>query len=143
MKDIILHTKKSLSFLQEIVKYLPLAIKNRLPKEIAIIAVSAGESLKLNRRYRHKRKPSNVLSFLYGPEYGEIIICLSIICKEAKEQSNTQVFQMTWMIVHGMLHLAGLHHEKSPAAARRAEKIERAVLDTLGNASGERLAIRE
>lgn len=141
MKDIILHTKKSLSFSKEIVKHLPLAIKKRLPEEIAIIVVSSEESLKLNRRYRHKRKPANVLSFLYSSIYGEIIVCPSVIKTDAEKQGNTQVFQMTWMIVHGMLHLAGLHHEKSPATARRAEKIERAVLDTLDNASGERLAI--
>ena len=105
-----------------------MAIAKRLPKEIVVIAVSSEESLRLNRRYLHKRKPTNVLSFLYGREYGEIILCPSVIRKEAKEQGNTQVFQMTWMVLHGMLHLAGLHHEKSHLMAKRVAHLEKKIL---------------
>ena len=127
----ILTTKKNLSFLKDIVKYLPADIKKRLPKEIAVIAVSEQESLKLNRRYRNKRKPTNVLSFRYDDTYGEILVCQAVIHYEAKKQGNTQVFQMTWMVLHGMLHLAGLHHEKSEAMARKITHIEDAVLQKI------------
>ena len=127
----ILTTKKNLSFSKDIVKNLPADIRKRLPKEIAVIAVSEQESLKLNRRYRNKRKPTNVLSFLYGPAYGEIIVCPLVIAKDAKKQGNTKAFQMTWMVLHGMLHLAGLHHEKSEAMARRITHIEDAVLQKI------------
>jgi len=132
MDDIILRTPKSISFSKDIVKYLPLAIKKRLPKEIAVIEISSRESLKLNRRYRNKRKPANVLSFLYGREYGEIILCPAIIKKDAKKQAHTKVFQMTWMVLHGMLHLAGLHHERSHVFAKKVEKIEQEILSALG-----------
>ena len=131
MKDTILHTNKSLSFSKETVKYLPLAIRKRLPKEITVIAVSPKESLRLNRRYRHKRKPADVLSFLYGREYGEIILCPAVIKKDAKKQGNTQVFQMTWMVVHGMLHLSGLHHERSRIITEKGERIEQEILSVL------------
>ena len=124
----ILATQKNISFSKEIVKSLPLALKKRLPKEIGIIEVSVQESLKLNRIYRGKKKPTNVLSFRYGQEYGEIIICPAVIRREAKEQGNSQAFQMTWMIVHGMLHLAGMHHEKSARMAEKVERIEQGVL---------------
>ena len=137
MKNIIYPTQNNLSVLKEIVKYLPSAIKKQLPKEIAVIAISSQESLKLNRRYRHKRKPANVLSFLYGKEYGEIVLCSAIIKKDAKKQGNTEVFQMTWMVVHGMLHLAGLHHEKSNVIAQRTMRIENTVLDIFFNTSKE------
>lgn len=133
MKDVILHTQKSLSFSKEVVKYLPSAISKQLPKEITIITVSVKESLKLNRRYRNSRKPANVLSFLYGQEYGEIIICPSVIAQDAKKQRNTQLFQMTWMVLHGMLHLAGLHHEKSKVIAEMSERIEQEVLSATMN----------
>ena len=121
-------TQKSLSSSKDIVKNLPVDIQRRLPKEIVVIAVSEQESLKLNSRYRNKRKPTNVLSFLYGPAYGEIILCPLVIAKDAKKQGNTQVFQMTWMVLHGMLHLAGLHHEKSRVIAEKVERIEQEVL---------------
>ncbi len=131
MNDIIFHIGKRLSFSKEIVKYIPAAVKRQLPKEIAIIAVSPKESLALNRRYRHKRKPANVLSFLYGPEYGEIIVCPPVIEKDAKRQGNPPVFQMTWMVLHGMLHLAGLHHERSEVLAKKVAKIEQDALSAL------------
>lgn len=128
MKDIILHAKKNIAFPKDIVKHLPSEISKRLPKEIAVIAVSPEESLKLNRLYRNSRKPANVLSFLYGREYGEIIVCEAVIYKDAKKQGNTKVFQMTWMVLHGMLHLAGLHHEDSQVVAEKGERIEQEVL---------------
>ena len=126
--NLIFTTQGRLSFSKEVVKYLPADIKKRLPKEIAVISVSEQESLKLNRRYRNKRKPTNVLSFLYNTSYGEIIICPSVIAQDAKKQGNAQVFQMTWMILHGMLHLAGLHHEKSNTVAKKITRIEDAML---------------
>lgn len=137
MKDIILHTQKNLSFSRKIVNSLPAEIKKRLPKEIGIIAVSSKGSLKLNRRYRNKRKPANVLSFLYGRAYGEIILCPAIIKKDAKKQHNTQVFQMTWMVLHGMLHLARLHHEESKNIAQRVTRIENMILDIFFNTNKE------
>lgn len=140
MNDIILHAQINLSFLKEIVKHLPWAIKKRLPKEITLIAVSLKESLKLNRRYLNKRKPANVLSFLYSSAYGEIILCPVIIKKDAKKQGSTEVFQMTLMVLHGMLHLAGLHHEKSKTIAKMSERIEQEVLCAIMN---EKLKIKK
>lgn len=130
-RTIIVTHSKNLSFSKKIVKNLPLAIRKQLPKEIAIIAVLPQESLRLNRQYRNKQKPANVLSFLYSPEYGELIICPTIIYREAKEQSNSQLFQMTWMIVHGMLHLAGMHHEASHAVAKKVERVEQTILSSM------------
>ncbi len=102
-----------------------------MPADIQIVEVSEKESRRLNFIYREKAKPANVLSFFYDKEYGEIIVCPVLIRREAKAQDNSFEYQMTWMIVHGMIHLSGLHHEKSDAAARRAEKAEQAILEKL------------
>lgn len=128
MKEIILHTPKNIAFSKEIVKNLLQAVRDKLPAQIAIVPVSAKESLALNRRYRNKRAPANVLSFFYSPEYGEIIVCPALIRVEAKTQGHSFQYQMTWMIIHGMLHLAGIHHEASTRAERRFECIEQRVL---------------
>lgn len=103
-------------------------IQNKLPAQIAVVPVSARESLELNRRYRKKRTPANVLSFLYDREYGEIIVCPALIRVEAKTQGHSFKYQMTWMIIHGMLHLAGVHHERSAPAAKRAARLEEEAL---------------
>lgn len=128
MKDIILHTPRNLSFSGQIVKHLPQTVRRQLPVKIAVVPVSVKKSASLNRRYRKKHKPANVLSFLYGPEYGEIIVCPSVVRHEARMQGHTYRYQMTWMVVHGTIHLSGLHHERSRAAAESVEELEQKIL---------------
>ena len=103
-------------------------IRKRLPLEIQVVELSLMDSQKLNKMYRKKNKPTNVLSFRYGKNYGEILLCLDVIKKEAKRAGNTYRYQMTWMILHGMLHLAGMHHENSKTLEKRVEKIEEKIL---------------
>ncbi|MBI3442474.1 MAG: rRNA maturation RNase YbeY [Candidatus Sungbacteria bacterium] len=129
MREVIL--QKNISFAKRIVKHLPQAIRNKLPVEITVVSVSAKESLALNRAYRKKRTPANVLSFFYSREYGEIMVCPVLIRAEAKARGNSFEYQMTWMIIHGMLHLAGIHHEASAKAERTFEKTERRALEKL------------
>ncbi|TSD04701.1 MAG: hypothetical protein Greene071436_79, partial [Parcubacteria group bacterium Greene0714_36] len=54
--------------------------------------------------------------------------CPAIIRAEAKTQNNSFEYQMTWMIVHGMIHLSGLHHEESKVAEKKFSRIEHKVL---------------
>ena len=117
-KDLILSLRGSL----------PKSFAKKLPREVKLVEVSTQESGKLNLVYRGKKKAANVLSFRYGPGYGEILVCPEIIRQEARKQGHSYKHQMTWMIVHGMIHLAGLHHENSRALARKSELIERKIL---------------
>lgn len=112
---------------------LPPAVQRRLPRDIKIIEASERESRRLNRIYRKKNKPANVLSFRYGPDYGEIILCPEVIRKEAKWQGNSYRFQKNRMIVHGLLHLAGIHHEKSARVREKFEQLEQQLLKKLRN----------
>lgn len=106
-------------------------LHKKLPHKIAVISISPQKSLILNRIYRRKNKPANVLSFRYGRDYGEILICPEVIRKEAKAAGNSYKYQMTWMVLHGMLHLAGRHHERSKAAADRVGKFEQKILSKI------------
>lgn len=103
-------------------------IRNKLPKKIVIVAISTQKSQNINWEFRKKSEPANVLSFYYGPKYGEILVCPEVIRLEAKKQGNFFHYQMTWMILHGMMHLAGRHHEQSPTVARYLEKLETKIL---------------
>ncbi|MBI3420847.1 MAG: rRNA maturation RNase YbeY [Candidatus Sungbacteria bacterium] len=109
-------------------RMLPAGIVRKLPKKVLIIRISAKESTRLNAQYRNKPLPTNVLSFRYGPAYGEVLLCPAVIRAEAKQQGNSYDKQMTWMIIHGMLHLAGLHHERSEATRKRVEQLEQKLL---------------
>lgn len=77
-----------------------------------------------NRRFR---------GGVYDKEYGEIIVCPAVIRAEARKQKHTFRYQMTWYIVHGMIHLSGLHHEKSRRTAERVERLEKQILKRMGS----------
>lgn len=130
---VILTTQNNLSFSKRIVKHLPQAVRNGLPAEISVVSVSEKESAALNRRYRKKDKATNVLSFRYSKAYGEIIVCPPVIRSEAKKRGNVFHYQMTWRILHGMIHLSGLHHEKSEAAEKKFSRTEQKILARIFN----------
>ena len=109
-------------------RFLSKSIREKLPDDAKIIEVSVGESRRLNRIYLKKHKATNVLSFRYGPGYGEIVLCPALIRREAKASGTSYRCQMLWMILHGTIHLAGLHHEKSKRAERRVAQLEKKIL---------------
>lgn len=118
---------------KKIIKLLPAGIRKKLPRKVNIVAVNKKVSGALNYRYRGKRRPTNVLSFRYDPGQGEIVICPDVIRREAKAQKNSYQYQKAWMIAHGLLHLTGIHHEKSGRARKKFEQIEQKLLEKLGN----------
>jgi probable rRNA maturation factor len=108
-------------------------------RELAIRVVTPAESRRLNRDFRGKDRPTNVLSFPPGaggelPEpapLGDLAICAGVVAREAREQRKPLAAHWAHMVVHGTLHLLGYDHERAPDA-RRMERRERAVLARLG-----------
>lgn len=108
--------------------------------EIAIRIVDIAEMTELNICYRHKKGPTNVLSFPFDtpeevkgeiPFLGDIIICAEVVNQEANEQGKTMEAHWAHMIVHGSLHLLGYDHETDTDAAIM-EPQEINILKTLG-----------
>lgn len=110
---------------------MPKDLSRRIPQKIAVVFISREESRRLNFIYRLRSKPTNVLTFGYGKDYGEILICQKIVRSEAEKHGNSHIFQMTWMILHGMIHLAGIHHEASVKARTLAGRIENRILESI------------
>ena len=87
-------------------------------KELSISCVSEEESKTLNKKYRGKNKSTNVLSFSLEKNLttqsliGDIILCIEIIKKEAKEYSKDFENRLKHMIIHGFLHLLNFNHEE-------------------------------
>ena len=104
------------------------------PAQITIRFVDAQEGRVLNRDYRGKDYATNVLTFDYDNEliFSDIILCTDILIQEAAEQNKTVLAHAAHLIVHGVLHAQGYDHEKSQKAAREMERLEIAILDTLG-----------
>ena len=93
--------------------------------------VNATEGKKLNSAFRQKDYATNVLTFPYELSKNElaadIIFCLPVLQKEAKEQNKLLKAHLAHLIVHGCLHAQGYDHE----AAKDAKKMETLEIQTL------------
>ncbi len=101
--------------------------KNKAIGDFGLIFVSSKRIAELNKKYRGKSGPTNVLSF----DSGDVVICPSVVKKQAEKLGFTQKKWMTQLIVHGILHLAGYEH-KSIIGRKAMEKMEDKVLKKLG-----------
>jgi probable rRNA maturation factor len=106
--------------------------------QLCIRVVGSAESRRLNRDYRGRDYPTNVLSFPADPRLrrsagllGDLVVCAPVVAREAREQRKARAAHWAHMIVHGVLHLHGLDHEE-PRAARRMERREVEILAGFG-----------
>lgn len=109
--------------------------------ELTVRIVDCDEIQKLNRTYRHKDKPTNVLSFPFEmpdgielPLLGDVIVCASVVRDEAREQGKALMDHWAHMVVHGTLHLLGYDHIEDDEA-EEMEGLETEILSTLGIAN--------
>ena len=93
--------------------------------------VNATEGKKLNLAFRQKDYATNVLTFPYELSKDElaadIIFCLPVLQKEAKEQNKSLKAHLAHLIVHGCLHAQGYDHE----ATKDTKKMEALEIQTL------------
>ncbi len=125
------------SFLQWVEATLRMA-KRRGSSELSIRLVDADEGHWLNRQYRQRDYPTNVLSFpaelpagVKLPLLGDLVICAPVVAREAHEQRKSLRDHHAHMTVHGTLHLLGHDHENDEDATRM-ESLERRILAELG-----------
>ena len=96
--------------------------------------VGEAEAQTLNRDYRGKDYATNVLSFPYESEpvvMGDLVICPSVVAKEAAEQNKPLDAHYAHLTVHGILHLQGWDHDNDEDA-QAMEDEEREILAALG-----------
>lgn len=114
------------------------AALNAQRAELAIRVVDDDESAALNRKYRKKSGPTNVLSFPSDAlakratrTLGDLVICAPCVAREARAQHKTQTAHWAHLTVHGTLHLRGYDHEND-SDARAMEALEKKILKRLG-----------
>jgi probable rRNA maturation factor len=106
-----------------------------IPAEVTVRFVDAGRGAGLNRDYRGKDYATNVLSFPYAAGTtlsGDLVLCLPVLEREAREQGKPPEAHCAHLIVHGMLHLQGYDHEAGRADAERMEALGAEILADLG-----------
>lgn len=116
---------------------------------ITLRLVGIEEGTALNSTWRQKAGATNVLAFP-GPaaiagspvrlparlpvEYGDLVICLPVVAREAAEQGKAPVSHLAHLVIHGTLHLVGYTHDGEPDTARM-EGLEIRILGRLGIAN--------
>jgi len=109
--------------------------------ELLVRVVDANESQSLNKDYRDKDAPTNVLSFaLDAPEFitprmlGDVVICAEVVEFESHAQGKSRDAHWAHMVVHGVLHLLGFDHQDDKQA-QQMEALEIEIMRVLGFAS--------
>jgi probable rRNA maturation factor len=85
---------------------------------VTLRIVGEAEGRRLNRAFRRKNHATNVLTFAYEKNRGDIVLCHPVIRREARAQGKSVAAHYAHLIVHGCLHLRGYAHEKKRDAAR-------------------------
>lgn len=137
--DIQVATKSLCPSKNEIKLWIKAALLQQNKKgSLVVRIVDEDEMTTLNHQFRNKQKPTNVLSFstmipepLRGDMLGDIVICASVVAKEALEQHKAVQAHWAHMVIHGVLHLLGHDHEKE-TDANVMEQIEIEILHQLG-----------
>lgn len=117
------------------------ALLNQADAQLGIRIVDEVESQMLNRDYRGKDKPTNVLSFpmelpeeLDLPILGDLVICAPVVAREAEQQDKSIQAHWAHMVIHGVLHLQGYDHIADDEA-EEMEALEIRLLQQLGFAN--------
>lgn len=111
------------------------------PAEVGVVLADDATLRRLNRDFRGRDAPTNVLSFpsgdmAGGPEpgprlLGDVVLALETARHEAAAQGKSLADHLSHLVVHGVLHLLGHDHESEPEA-ERMERLEAAILSRLG-----------
>lgn len=104
---------------------------------VTLRLVDTEEGQILNATYRNKAYATNILSFPYDDIddtdtiYGDLVVCVPVVEREAKEQGKKLDAHAAHLVIHGMLHLQGYDHETDDEAETMETK-EIALLSQLG-----------
>lgn len=111
--------------------------------EVSILLENDAALQALNKQWRNKDKPTNVLSFPAPPlpdamlamqterHLGDIALSFDTLAAEARTENKALSDHLQHLVVHGMLHLQG-HDHQTPDEADEMEDLERRILADLG-----------
>jgi len=109
--------------------------------ELSLSLVGDTAIRRLNRTWRQKDRPTDVLSFpadalpegVPGPRLlGDVVISLDTARRQARAHKRPLEEELSRYLAHGILHLLGHDHERSPAEARKMARLEEKLLGARG-----------
>jgi rRNA maturation RNase YbeY len=115
---------------------------NETGSELSAALVHDDEMQRLNRDYRGKDRTTDVLAFALreGEDtsvqepglLGDVVVSVPTAARQAEERGHALDRELAELLAHGILHLLGYDHERSPAEARRMFREQRRVLAAIG-----------
>ncbi len=91
--------------------------------DLSLVFIGKKRMRTLNRTYRQKDYPTDILSFPLDKTSGEIFINLDIARKKSKEFDRTEKNYLSFLVIHGLVHLKGFDHgsrmEREEAITRK------------------------
>ncbi len=111
--------------------------------ELGLTFVGDRRMRRLNREYRKKDRPTDVLAFAMRDAHaphasrlaprplGDVVISIPTALRQAGESRHSLDQEIVQLLIHGVLHLCGYDHERSEAEARRMQRRERMILARL------------
>lgn len=110
-------------------------LEDGMPGVVAILLTGDEAVATLNRNFRGKEGPTNVLSFPAAGQadnhLGDIALAAGVVAREAEARGITVEDHLQHLIVHGFLHLQGYDHQQDDEA-EHMEDLERRALARLG-----------
>jgi len=112
--------------------------------EMNVLLVGDRRMRRLNRRFRHKDRTTDVLAFAFrearaphrfhrsAAHLGDVVIALPTAQRQARTAGYPLEEEVVTLLIHGVLHLCGYDHERSRAEASRMQKKERQLRRSLG-----------
>lgn len=105
------------------------------PGDVVVRFNRAPEMRELNRRWRRKNRPTDVLSFPAGTvdpdgrrHIGDIALCLEVAAIQARRRGHSLAREAALLALHGLLHLLGYDHEADRGEMEALERRLRPVL---------------
>ena len=105
--------------------------------EISVYITNDEEIRELNKTYRGKDKPTDVLSFPLNETFdgyrilGDIVISQDTAERQAKELGHSLKEEVQRLLIHGLVHLLGYDHEKGGEEEKKFSKLEKKILSKL------------
>lgn len=117
------------SLIRRLVSLIKKALKKPLKMELEVIFLDEDAMTALNKTFKNKDRPTDVLSFELGRRefglkrsMGEIFISLDAVCENAKIFKTDFGRELALYLIHGILHLSGYEDSKSKARLKMAKK---------------------
>lgn len=136
--SLVRHTVRRLSF-QHLAQRILTAV-GEAKSELSVELIGDARMRRLNREYRKQDRATDVLAFPIreailpqgkGPTtnmLGDVVISVPTAVRQAREVGRSIDVELATLLIHGVLHLCGYDHERSPREAARMSRRERALL---------------